>query len=226
MILQKSEFKVIQRNSDKTLLLIPGWATDYRIFDTLDLPYNYLMPVEPFLLGFEKGLLEALDENGLDKISILGWSLGGFLAAGFASRHRDRVDELILVGIKRRYEGKDIEKIKGYIRETRRGWLYKFYSEYFSNGEQETFLNFKKGLMRRYLDEMDAGSLVAGLDYLAGAEIKPESLKALKVRFVHGEEDRIAPIDEARRLCEELPGAEFITVEGAGHMPFLTWTKI
>ena len=32
---------------------------------------------------------------------------------------------------------------------------------------------------------------------------------------------RMAPIEEAREIKESLPHAKFVTVENAGHMPFL-----
>ena len=46
MISRKSEFKLIDRGFKDTILLIPGWAADYRIFDSLDLEFNYLLPMK------------------------------------------------------------------------------------------------------------------------------------------------------------------------------------
>ncbi|MBU0880591.1 MAG: alpha/beta hydrolase [Candidatus Omnitrophica bacterium] len=76
-----SKFKLISTPGAKdTMLLIPGWATDYRIFNNLNIKYNYLLPVEfsPFM--FSEDLLAAMKENGIKKISVLGWSMGGFIA--------------------------------------------------------------------------------------------------------------------------------------------------
>ena len=209
MTSKRSGFKLIQRGADKTLLLIPGWATDHRIFASLDLPYDYLLPVEFALPDFGKRLLMALEKEMLGRISILGWSLGGFLAADFAANNKGRIDELILVGVKRGYKKTDIDKIKGYIRRNRAAYLRKFYDE----------CPVEEGLKRVYLEEMDIATLMEGLDYLSGAEIIPERLKGLDVRFVHGENDRIAPIDEARALAKGLEGSEFSEIKGAGHFP-------
>src|SRR3989338_4261643 len=99
MTSEASEILLIPRGAARTLLLIPGWATDYRIFASLELPYNYLVPIKFAFLDFEKRVLRALEENALDKISILGWSMGAYLAADFAAKHKDRIDELILAAV-------------------------------------------------------------------------------------------------------------------------------
>ena len=48
------KFKYIDRQKPETAVLVPGWATDYRIFDTLDLDYNYLMPGRKIRRRIEK----------------------------------------------------------------------------------------------------------------------------------------------------------------------------
>ena len=75
-----SKFKYEPKGAEGAILLIPGWATDYRIFSGLDIGYNILLPVEFSPFGFCKGLLDAMDDNHLKKISILGWSMGGYIA--------------------------------------------------------------------------------------------------------------------------------------------------
>lgn len=216
MISPRSEFKFIPKGAGKAILLIPGWATDWRVFDSLDLPFNYLIPTKLRPSGFEEDLLGALDDNRIGKISILGWSMGGFLAADFASRHRDRVDELILSGVRRRYEKNGIKNIRAYLKRDKRAYLHKFYDGCL----------LEEKLKKIYLDEMDMESLMDGLDYLSRAEIAPSRLTGLKVKFIHGEEDEIAPIGEAKTLASELEKAPFIGIKGAGHFPFLSWTRI
>lgn len=209
------KYKLIDRGYRKTLLLLPGWAADCRIFSPVDLEFNYLMPLDLSPHSFEEDLLAAMEENGLKKISILGWSLGGFLAHQFSARHTDVVDEAVLVGVRKKYELAAIENIKSILRKNKRAYLYKFYKDCFSPDERETYRWFGGSLMKDYLDTMGLDRLIDGLDYLSECRIDPKSPEGVKVRLVHGSADRIAPIGEA-------PAIELITMEGAGHMPFLS----
>lgn len=216
-----SEFRLFDKGADVTMLLIPGWAADHRVFNSLNLPMNYLMPVKFSPFDFEKHLLEAMAKNSLDKISILGWSMGGFIAFDFLSKHKEMVDSVTFVSVRERYEKEEIDKTRSLLNKNRAAFLYKFYTDCFSKDEKDKLSWFKKNLMRVYLKDMSIETLFEGLDYLSTIRIAPEALDRVKVKFVHGELDRIAPIKEARRLKDRLPQAEFIAMKAAGHMPFL-----
>ncbi|MDD5136385.1 MAG: alpha/beta hydrolase [Candidatus Omnitrophica bacterium] len=209
------QFQFISRGFPETILLLPGWAADHRIFGPLGLEFNYLLPSGSFIQDFEKALLENLEKRSLRTIAILGSSMGGFLAADFAVRHPERVKSLTLMGMRKRYEEAGIEKIKEYLKTSKAAYLYKFYHPCFSPGEGEYLSLFKKGLMKRYLKEFSTDELLEGLDYLAGARLDPDALRDVKARFIHGDSDKIAPI-------EEMAGINGLTVlKGAGHFPFL-----
>jgi len=209
-------FRYIDRNKKNTIVLIPGWATDYRVFDALNLEFNYLIPdvFDPY--NFEDNLLAALDERGLKKISLFGWSLGGFVAAEFASKHPQSVDELILVSIRRKYKEEELTEIRGHLENNKKGYLYKFYQMCFCEGENKGIL------FRKYCWEMNLDYLLKTLEYLRDAEIRPESLHDTKrIKIIHGRNDNIAPINEAIGIKDRLKNAKFITMEDTGHVPFL-----
>ena len=126
MLSLKSGFKFLDRGFEDTLVLIPGWATDYRIFDNLKLDYNYILNTNLYSSNFNHQLLGQLDERKFDKVSVFGFSLGGFLAAEFAARFPEKINELILVGIRKYYEPKILEDFKKEIKKNMRSWLYKF----------------------------------------------------------------------------------------------------
>ncbi|UCD55756.1 MAG: alpha/beta hydrolase [Candidatus Omnitrophota bacterium] len=213
-------FKFIDNGYKDVAVLIPGWATDYRIFGSLNLEFNYLMPITFYPDTFETNLLRALRENKIDKFSLFGWSLGGFLAAEFASRHKELIDRLILVSIRKKYDKKGLREIKEYLGKNKKGYLYKFYTRCFFKKENMQW--FRKNLLKTYCEELDLDYLTDSLGYLQNAEIRPESLKPVeKIKIIHGECDRIAPVQEALEIKNNLPHAEFVSVEHAGHMPFL-----
>ena len=59
------------------------------------------------------------------------------------------------------------------------------------------------------------------LDYLEKAEIKPELLNNVnKIKIIHGEDDKIAPVQEAEDITRSLPNTQWICIEKAGHAPF------
>lgn len=217
-----SEFKLFNRGAKETTVLIPGWATDYRIFSALDLDFNYLIPIKFSPYGFQKWLLSSLKDNGLNKISILGWSMGGFIAWDFASKYQDMINNLTLISIRENYEKESIEKIKTYLKNNRKGYLYRFYRDFFSKKEEEDFSWFKRHLLRSYLKEMELDLLLEGLDYLSQARLSPLKLKRVKIKFIHGQEDRIVPIEEMLKIKESFPAAEFMAIDGKGHIPFLS----
>ena len=213
-----SEFEFFPRGFAETLLLVPGWATDHRIFRPLDLEFNYLAAVSFSPRDFQEGLLSALQRHRLDRVAVLGWSLGGYLALEFARAHPERVIEgaLFAIGMRERYEPAAIEAIKGRLARNKAAYLRRFYEACFSSGEREARGWFERELLGGYLDQMELEPLLAGLDYLAST-----SPADAKVRFIHGREDRIAPIGEMLAMKERLPGARLVCMENAGHAAFL-----
>ncbi|MDP3789036.1 MAG: alpha/beta hydrolase [Candidatus Omnitrophota bacterium] len=158
-----SYFKYIDRGRKGTVALIPGWATDYRIFDSLDLDFNYLVPLDFLPFDFEEALLGAVKSANIGKVSLFGWSLGGFQAAAFASKHKDLVDRLVLVSIRKAYPSEELTKIEDRLKTNRKGYLYKFYSSCLP--EKDEFARFKSTLLRYYCQKMDLDYLLKTLDY-------------------------------------------------------------
>ena len=213
-------FTYIDRGKEKDLLLVPGWATDYRVFTNIAVEYNYLIAIEPMLYDFKENLLMVLSQNKIKKISLFGWSLGGYLVSDFACKCTEFVDKLILVGIRDSYDYEQINQIKDYLKKNKRAYLYKFYMSCFYNKDILSW--FKKNLLKEYCELLTLDWLLTTLDYLAGASIDTDNLKnVVHVDFIHGEYDRIAPIEEARLVQSRLNNSAFFTIKDTGHAPFL-----
>ncbi len=213
-------FKYLDRGNNNTIALIPGWATDYKIFGSLNLKFNYLLPLNLSPPTFENSILNALKEKWIERISLLGWSLGGFLAAEFAIKYPELVNELILVSIRKKYQPEEIAGIKELLKKSKRGYLYKFYTQCFTDPVSLSW--FKRNLLKTYCEKFDLEYLLKTLDYLAKSQIKTQELAGIgRVRIIHGEHDRIAPIAEAREVQSAITGAELIAIKNCGHIPFL-----
>ncbi len=212
-------FKYLDRGYQKAIVLIPGWAADYRIFDSLDLKFNYLLPLNFSPFTFEKSLLNVLRDKGIAKVSLFGWSLGGFLGVEFALKHKDLIDELILISVRKKYKEKEIAVIKELLKKSKKGYLYKFYARCFF--KKISLSRFKENLFKSYCEQFDLEYLFAALDYLGRTKIEPKELDRIeRVKIIHGEADKIAPIKEARSI-KNSTRAEFIAIKNSGHIPFL-----
>ncbi len=155
MLSLKSGFNFRNRGFKDTLVLIPGWATDYRIFDGLKLDYNYLLATRLCPFDFNQALLNQLDQLKINKVSVFGFSLGGFLGAEFAANFPERITELILLGVRNCYEPKILEDIKYEIQKNSRPWFYKFYLNCFSGADRKGLSWFRDNLFKLILESQE-----------------------------------------------------------------------
>lgn len=217
----KKDFCYIDKGKSKTLVLLPGWATDCRIFAGFNPDYDYLLPVDFSPYTFERSFLRLRENSGKQKFSLFGWSMGGFTAADFAGKYPELVDELILVGIRRKYIKEQLDEIRNYIKSNRKGYLYKFYTQCFFTKEE--ILWFKRNLLNDYCERWQEKYLLETLDYLEKSTIEPSFLEKVRnIRILHGEFDKISPIQESRAVKNELgEKAVFVCIKNTGHAPFL-----
>lgn len=222
MISQASEFKLLDRGFKENLVLIPGWATDYRVFSDLRLDYNYILPIRLCAFDFQESLKNFLGKKSIDKISLFGWSLGGILASGFASHNPGIINKLIILGVRNNYDRKELEGITKKLHKNKKAYLYRFYLECFSDMDKEGLSWFKKNLLKKYLEELRQEDLLIGLEYLLKVKIEPLLLSFLRdILIIHGTEDKISPFSEALQLKSEIPHSELICMHGLGHLLFL-----
>jgi pimeloyl-ACP methyl ester carboxylesterase len=203
------------RGYDRTLLLVPGWGFDERIFEPLSLPYNHLLYTSPDMRYLEDAVLAA-DCGALD---MMGWSQGGVALAGLATRHPDRVAQLILVGVRPLYPAEGLVEIKGLLLRSRATYLKCFYKACLDRVDVPWF---RQTLQEDYLARMTLEDLISGLDWLAHVGLDVKALQNLAcVTLIHGAEDQVAPVQEARALAMQLPRAQYCEVTGAAHAVFL-----
>ncbi|MFA5807633.1 MAG: alpha/beta fold hydrolase, partial [bacterium] len=102
------EFFVVGGEGVPSVVLLPGWATDGRIFEGV-LPGVTAVTTGPLRPDrFTTRLASFLDRAARGQVTVVGWSLGGFVAAEFAREYPDRVRRVVLVGIRREYPEGDV----------------------------------------------------------------------------------------------------------------------
>jgi len=214
-------FKYIPRDKKDTAILVPGWASDYRLFEKLDINFNYLVPCKLSPSSFEKDLLEVVQELKIEKFSLFGCSMGGFLSAEFAAKYPKLIDELTLVSIREEYKKEELKQVKGLLRKSVKGFLKEFYKECFASDEE--FAYFKNNLLKTYCEQFELEYLLEGLEYLGRAKIDTNSLQKInKITIIHGRKDKVAPIKEAININNELKNSKIIIFENQGHIPFFS----
>ena len=221
MMPSTEEFYVFGGGGDPSVVLLPGWATDGRIFEGV-LPGVTAVTTGPLRPeGFSWRLAAFLDRAARGPVTVVGWSLGGFLAAEFAREYPDRVRRVVLVGIRREYPEGDVAGVLRSLSADPGSCLSGFYTQCFFPSQMPAYRRFRTGLQAAYLREMDSGALREGLSYLASARLSRETLPACPVAIVHGEKDVVAPLAEAEGVAREGGNATFHPLPGGAHAAFL-----
>jgi len=216
----REEFAVVGEG-EPSMVLLPGWATDGRIFEGVFPGVTAVTtgPLRPY--RFSRRLAAFLDRATRGPVTVVGWSLGGFLAAEFARECPDRVRRVVLVGVRREYPEGDVAGILRSLSADPGGCLSGFYAQCFFPSQMSAYRRFRAGLQAAYLREMDGEALREGLSYLASARLSGETLPACPVAIVHGEKDVVAPFAEAESVAREGGNATFHPLPGAAHAAFL-----
>ena len=221
MMPRTEEFFVVGGGGDPSVVLLPGWATDGRIFEGV-LPGVAAVTTGPLRpVGFPRRLAAFLDRAAPGPVAVVGWSLGGFLAAEFAREYPDRVRRVVLVGIRREYPEGDVKAVLRSLSADPGNFLSGFYARCFYPSQMSAYRRFRGGLQAAYLREMDGDTLREGLSYLAGARLSGGTLPACPVAVVHGEDDVVASFSEAEGVARECGSATFHPLPGAAHAAFL-----
>lgn len=221
MTLSNVQCNFLDGGFKESILLLPGWATDYRIFELLDLGYNYILPRDHSFVRLEKEFPAILEKYNLHTVSIFGWSLGGFIAYELGQKYPQKIKEITLVGIRKKYRRADLEEMRTALQQNKKAALSQFYRNCFSAKEQKTYRWFKNTLQQSYLAEFDIAHLLAGLDYLRTAEINPLAAPPVPLKIIHGQNDKIAPLQETVEIKNALSHIRYSCIAGAGHLVFL-----
>ncbi len=211
------EFLRLHRGKGRELLLLPGWAFTSEIILELDLPFDYIYFPGPNLPHPLEGLPELLNKAGIEKVSLLGWSMGAFLASEFARRCPERVQSLILVSATSSFDKDQIEPLEEEIRKDRTRALRRFYRRCFWS-RPDALKWFMSSHMEECMETWDTDSLLEGLSYLKMAHLDLRDFPPSILMVLHGEKDLITPPNRIPKL----PGdVEPVIFPKACHLPFL-----
>ncbi|HXM43413.1 MAG TPA: alpha/beta hydrolase [Bryobacteraceae bacterium] len=183
-------------------------ALDYRVGTLVD-----------FLDAFYKKV-------GVTKATLVGNSLGGWVAMDFALAHPDKVTRLVLVDSAgyspQRIGGSPLtrEALQALNPSTvageKRLMALVFYNKMFASDQ------FAEQAFTTHLRKNDGYTIDRFIDsILRGEDVVDGKLGAIKAPtlVVWGREDMLVPLAAGKALAEDIPGAQSVILDSCGHVP-------
>jgi pimeloyl-ACP methyl ester carboxylesterase len=173
-----------------------------------------------------------MDALGIDRAVLVGHSAGGSIAMIAALRHPERVEALVLVDAAVYTEGGPPAAVYPLLSTPQLRRIGPLVARSIGGAAGDRFLDLAWHDATRITDEVRAGYrtplavddwdralwelTIARSPQRLGERVSEISCPTL---VVTGDDDRIVPTDDSRRLVREIPGAELAVVEDAGHVP-------
>lgn len=164
-----------------------------------------------------------LKELKVNRASLVGNSLGGWIAGAYTLAHPDKVERLVLVdaagfALPKDFDTSQLIKLNPSTREGMKELMSAvfynkqiFLSEGFVNASLAARINAGDGYTIRSITE----SIIRREDVLDNrlAAIKQPTL------VVWGREDGLIPLSDGERFQKEIPGAQLLVFDQCGHVP-------
>lgn len=212
---------------------VPLLYKDVRVV-TLDIPGHGISVVNGEIHTMDylaDTIAAALDKIGVEHATVVGHSMGGYVALAFAERHPERLDGLVLLHStpyadsdeKKKNRQREISLIKSGKKEL---LAHTAPEAGFAVENRNRFRTEIEDLQQTiYLTE-DAG-IVALLNGMIERKAQSEMLHALgkPILFVLGRKDGYIVPEVAEKMVAEHPEAEVVWLENSGHMGFIEEAK-
>ena len=167
-------------------------------------------------------LAALVDHLELERAQIVGQSMGGWVAMGFALRHPDRVRSLVLTDT---LAGVFTDEVLAALRPRKPGGFDQTddLGRHPALGARFCAEHPELAFLYRQLSGMgDKPEDAEVFGMLAEMRVPPDALGAIgwPVLLVVGEEDDLCPPAAMAHIAGRIPGAGFEVIAGAGHSPY------
>lgn len=228
---------------EKVVVLLHGYLENMLVWDnfvpllykevrviTLDIPGHGISEVKGEIHTMDylaDTLAAALEKLGIERATIVGHSMGGYVALAFAERHPDRTEGVVLLHStpyadseeKRRNRQREIALIRSGKKEL---LAHTAPEAGFAVENRNRFRTEIEDLQQTvYLTE-DAG-IIALLNGMIERKAQSDMLHNLHkpILFILGRKDGYIVAEVAEKMVAEHPEARVVWLENSGHMGFI-----
>ena len=163
---------------------------------------------------FGGDVLRVAEHFGVQKLHLVGLSMGGRIARNVALRWPERVQSLTLVSTSPGFDAMSVENVKRFVTERRTQSPESARKLLGSRARPGAFEELWQSISAMREDSYRK-TLEASVAQDRGAPI--ENIRAPTL-VVSGDEDNVYPPEMARDVARRIPGAQLVMIEGAGHL--------
>lgn len=216
-----------------------GWihalGQDYRLI-SLDLPGHGLTRAPPSYVANSKAFDDVVDQTtrklGVNHFALAGNSMGGAVAWRYALAHPDRLTALILVdaaGWPETSAGRDPPLAFKLLRTGLGRWLLRQIDlkPLIRDGLKKAFYDPSKAdpaMVDRFSDfshAPDHPAIISNMQDGDRSYANKHQLSAIRTPtlVMHGDHDRLIPMENSQGFADAIPGAQLIVYPKVGHLP-------
>lgn len=182
-------------------------------------------------------LMSILDKLEIEKVSLSGESVGGWVAARFAQQHPDRVEKIVLntpggtmanPEVMKRIYNLSMEAAKDPSWERVRARLEWLMAD--PTMVTDDLIRTRQAIFEQpdWLKACEANMALQSMKIRRRNMISDDDLRAIQAPalVIWTTKDPSGPIDEGRRIADLIPNSVFAVIEDAGHWPQYEQTEI
>jgi pimeloyl-ACP methyl ester carboxylesterase/DNA-binding CsgD family transcriptional regulator len=173
-------------------------------------------------------LESVVDVLGLEEFPLLGISRGGGVALAYATRHPEKVKQLILYGsfargkFVRSQTRQQLDEANALLALIKTGWgrdnpafRQLFTTMFIPEGTPEQMQWFND--LQRISTSPEQATRIATVDYALDVT-ELAAMVSVPTLVMHAFSDGLVPFEEGRRLAALIPGAQFVPLESKNHL--------
>ncbi len=207
--------------------MLPGWGMKAAVYDALSARLRDRFDVRAVEMPLNPATAAVEIPAGC---FVVGWSLGAQLAIEWARARPEQVARLALISATPSFVQREdwtcampqavFEAFAATLEEDPRATLERFT---LLQAQGDAAARRVARTLRSALAGANADSLATGLRRLRDTDLRDRLAEIRQpVLVIHGERDRLVPVEAAGRLMQALPQARLEVLAGAAHAPFVS----
>jgi 3-oxoadipate enol-lactonase len=200
---------------------VPVLSQKYKCITIDHRTFGYSRDVKggPGRRAFVQDLKGLLDQLGIQRVALVGQSMGGQTVLGFASTNPDRVSALIMSDTTGGYTNPEIAQIRRSLGAAPAGIERAFAPGFAKREPAREFLYREISALTTAANPapVAAPASPAPASPTASTDIGPVLAKKVPVLFIVGEQDQLIPPPIIEAMHKKMPGSQLVKVPGAGH---------